>query len=322
MARLRVVDLPDNDLEEMKARVDLRRVVVPDALVRADKPLRVLCLWHQETNGSLYLWPDHLHCFGCGVHMDLLDYVAWREGLDVARDMARVVDIITGQYGDVPPPPLPRKRRGALSTSVAEYYHGRLGGKREWFRKRGLADWVIDRQLLGYDGRAFTIPVWSADWQLLTLRFRRDDSVRGADRLPKYWGMDGRNETLLYNAWALDRVAREWDFAVVCEGELDALRLSQEGLPAVSCTNGAGGMTRAIAEQIMAWDVDRYIVAYDRDEAGLVNAQRVAWLFGSRGRVASWPREWGKDVTEVLLNRDVCDLLDMLEAASESGYAE
>jgi len=130
----------------------------------------------------------------------------------------------------------------------------------------------------------------------------------------KYWGMAGRNEVYLYNARALQLV-EVWRFVVICEGELDALRLYQEGIPAVSATNGVGAFHGGLVKEVRVWDPDRVVVAYDQDEQGRVHGIRVARMFGIKGKVATWPREWGKDVTDVLLSRSVEDLVMRLMEA-------
>jgi DNA primase len=318
-ARLVVVDRPEYDLDEIKARVDLRTVVTPGAPIRGGKPTKTRCLWHDDSDPSLHVYPDHLHCYGCGEHMDLLDFVGWKENLDVRKDFDRLLELLDAQYvGMLPAPPSlpPRKPPGAVPPNVAEYLHQRLGVRRAWFHRRGLTDKTIDEELLGYDRRAFAIPVWSVDGKLLTVRFRRDDDALGddAEMHSKYWGMAGRNEVYLYNAKAL-RLVEVWRFVVICEGELDALRLYQEGIPTVSATNGVGAFHEGLVRQIRAVDPDKVITAYDQDEQGRVHGIRVARLFGVKGRVATWPREWGKDVTEVLQNRPVEELvMRLLEA--------
>ena len=311
---LRIVDQPEYSPQELKERIDLRALIAPGMAIRGDKPVKIRCLWHEEKNPSLTVWSDRLKCFGCNTSMDLLEYVAWREGLD---DFGKILEITAEKYvGFVAPPPslsVPSRAREPLAplpTEVAEYMYRRLGARREWFHARGLTDETIDREMLGYDRRAFSIPVWSETGELLTLRFRRDDDVLGdeAEMYSKYWGMTGRNEVLLYNPMALALVA-DWGWVVITEGELDALRLYQEGLPAVSATNGAGAFDESLVSQVEKVRPAKVVVGYDQDERGRVNGIRVARMFGRRGRVARWPREWGKDPTDVLKHRPIDDLV-------------
>lgn len=317
--KIKVVDWPEYDLEDLKSRLDLRLLVTPEIPLRGDRPTRRLCFWHAEKDGSLYVYPNGLHCFGCGQHMDALDFLAWQEKLDVRADFARLVELLAEYVGGaslkLPPVPVvvPKDLR-PLDRKVAEYWHGRLGEKITWFRGRGLEDWLIRQERLGYERRAYVIPVWSATGELLTLRYRRDDTLGQTGA--KYWGITDRNEVLLYNARAL-RYVSDWGFVVICEGELDALLLFQHGLPAVSATNGSGAFEGRLVSQVLAAYPDKVIVAYDQDAPGRLNGVRVARLFGLRGRVASWPVELGKDPTEVLQQLPVADFVWRLQQATE-----
>jgi DNA primase len=115
----------------------------------------------------------------------------------------------------------------------------------------------------------------------------------------KYSGIKGRNETYLYPAWMLDLA---FDTLVVCEGELDAVRLWQEGIPACSPTNGAESLAH-IPELITPYThVKRLLIASDQDEAGDRGAAK---LFEKGGHLykckrIKWDKTKGKDVTELL----------------------
>ncbi|MBW2561149.1 MAG: hypothetical protein JRE40_09890, partial [Deltaproteobacteria bacterium] len=216
------------DYKELVDRLDLRALAAPGKRISGEKPGVVRCLWHDDRHSSLAIYRDHLYCFGCGVHKGILDYLAEQENLDIERDFRGTIEVLAAKYGVASVAPVPSPRQEAprkaslpLDATIAKRYHDRLGGKRQWYRDRGLSDKIIDGQLLGYDGRAFTIPVWHPSGELLTIRYRRDDSLGTGG--PKYWGIEGRNETLLYNEGAL--VGSR--YVVVCEGELDTLILWQ-----------------------------------------------------------------------------------------------
>lgn len=327
MPTISVVDVPEYDIEEIKKRIDLRAIVTPGSPIRGDRPTKTLCLWHQESTPSLLVYQDHLHCFGqCREHMDVVDFVAWQKGLDVRSDFDRLVSILVDEYVEMSPvvrEKRPKKRVKAIPSEVARYYHGRLRDRRQFFYDRGLTDQTIDLAQLGYDRHAFSIPVWSRSGDLVTLRFRRDDLALGdeAPTLPKYWGMEGRNDALLYNLQAMDLVD-VWGFVVICEGELDALRLYQEGLPAISAINGVNGLDDELVNQVREFDPPKVIVAYDQDDAGRINGIRVAQSFGMRGKVATWPKEWGKDATDVLQGREVEEFVECLLNAQEPSHLD
>lgn len=313
---VRIVWPLEYDVEDLKRHIDMRTLVTPGLPTKEGKPTKTNCFWHQDRKTpSLYVYPDHLYCYSCEVHMDALDYVAWQQNLDVRADFEQIIVLLSGEGIRMEEPislSAPRKELEPLSDDVALYMHRRLGEKREWFYQRGLSDWIIDQELLGYDRRAFVVPVWSAERELLTLRYRRDDLF--GEGSSKYWGMKDRNEVFLYNAQALGYVA-DWQFVVICEGELDALLLYQHGLPAVSATNGTGAFNEKLVNEVLVADPSKVIVAYDQDRAGWINGVRVARLFGLRGRLAQWPESWGNDPTEVLKQVSIAKFVLTLQKA-------
>jgi DNA primase len=115
------------------------------------------------------------------------------------------------------------------------------------------------------------------------------------DARAKYWGLTGFNQVALYDP---DGVMPT-DVVCLCEGELDALLLVQNGLAAVSPTNGARGLTR---EHLPLFDgVHRIWLVTDQDEAGRKAAARMMLWFGTRARWITWPLADGKDVTEYIV---------------------
>jgi len=303
------------DYRELIDRLDLRALAAPGKRISGGKPVVIRCPYHDDRHNSLAIYKDHLHCFGCGKHLSTLDYLAEQENLDLNSDFRGTVEALAARYGVVGAAPVPRPRQEAprkslvpMDAAIAKRYHDRLGAKRQWYRDRGLRDSIIDGQLLGHDGRAFTIPVWHPSGALLTIRYRRDDSLGTGG--PKYWGIEGRNETLLYNEGAL--VGSR--YVVVCEGELDTLILWQEGIPAVSSTNGAGGMVSIWEKVSSRFRCSRIIIAFDQDEAGRKEAVRFKRLICGNSRrslswtravILNWDRRLGKDITELARKKGI-----------------
>jgi DNA primase len=322
--KIRVVDSgPDLDPEEVKAAIDLRGYLAPGVPIHGDRPVVMLCRFHPDRKTpNMHVYRDHAYCYRCGERADVFDFLGLEnpgasfpelvkmaaEGGGLTIPTASLETRAIAKYTDAqdepetPPPPLEPK--------MAEEYHASLGEHRSWFRGRGLVDSLIDAEKLGYNGRAFTIPVWDSDGKLITIRFRRDDSV--SQKGPKYWGVEGFNRPVLYNTRSLEVGG---DVVVVTEGELDALRVWQEGLPAVSATNGAGVFRQEWAAEL--WAFKEVVVCYDTDEAGRRNAARVASYFSGRVKVLDLTPF--KDVTEFLQSRSVDAFLDLMEGARVSG---
>jgi DNA primase len=312
------------DYRDVIASLDLRTLAVPGARFSGDKPVLLKCYWHDDRHKSLAIYRDHLYCYGCQKRLSVLEWIAEREGLDIQREFKKVVDAAAGGVSPAPlqaPRSQTRKNRfvSPMSEEIARRYHARLGLKRRWYLDRQLTDETIDRQLLGYDGRAFTIPVWHPSGQLLTIRFRRDDSLGSSG--PKYWGIEGRNDTLLYNQVAL----RDARCVVITEGELDCLRLWQEGIPVVSSTNGAGGMVSIWPRAKRRFRCERIVIAFDQDEGGQKAAQDLRAMICGKSR---WSLDWqravalrwepglGKDITELAGRRGIEYVLELIREAS------
>jgi len=314
------------DYKELVDRLDLRNLVAPNKRISGGKPVMIRCPWHDDRHSSLGIWPDHLHCFGCGVHKGILDYLAEQENLDIEQDFRGTIEVLAAKYGVGNAAPVPRSKREAprksplpLDASLAKRYHDRLGEKRLWYRDRGLRDSIIDGQLLGYDRRAFTIPVWHPSGALLTIRYRRDDSMGTSG--PKYWGIEGRNDTLLYNQGAL----RGSRYVVITEGELDCLRLWEEGIPAVSSTNGAGGMVSIWKKISPRFRCGRIIIAFDQDEGGrkparellkMINGQNTRSVRWTRAVILKWDIRLGKDITELAKRKGIAYLKAIIKEVS------
>lgn len=303
------------DYKEVIEKLDLRDLVAPGKRYSGERPVMITCPWHEERKPSLAIFRDHAFCFGCNRRQSLLEWVAEKVGLDIARDFSQVVAAAASLAGQVivaPPPPrrtpTPPVQIPPLDPAVARRYHNMLGEKRQWFLGRGLSNRIIDEQILGYDGKAFTIPVWHPGGMLLNIRFRRDDAINREGR--KYWGIEGRNETILYNQVAL---VDNFGYILVTEGELDCLRLAQEGIPAVSSTNGAAGMLRIWEREAHLFLCPRIVIALDQDEAGRKAAGELRELINGRGHTASrgravimkWDRRLGKDITELAQKKGV-----------------
>ncbi len=254
--------------------------------VAGDGPLMALCPYHGDENPSLAIYPDHVHCFGCGVHKRALDFV---------REFpAGTVEVRYQSAG---------ARRGRVETpyipkSLVEAYVRRLWEREDklsYLRGRGFRDETIAELKFGYAFGAYSIPVLDGRGNPVQLRFRRDEDED--DTGPKYYGIAGSNGTRLYLGH--DLVYRGGEDVWLCEGEFDAALLHQEGLCAVSFTNGAGAFKPDDAG--LFGSSDRIIVAFDQDCAGDAGARRIAEVFPA-GRVvrASWPRELGKDLGELI----------------------
>lgn len=310
------------DSKEITSRIDLRDLMVPGRAHRGRAPQLIRCLFHNEERPSMAVYQNGAHCFGCGKHISTLDWIALQEGLDIERDFTKVLEVAQSRYAlgvSIIPRKIEKKQLVAwepMKQDLALKYHKLLGEARDWFRGRGISDWVIDEEKFGYTGRAFSIPVWNAKGELMTIRYRRDDSLDKEGQ--KYWGTDGRNSVILVNEKVLQAdVLREDGVVVLCEGELDTFRVWSEKIPAVTVTNGAGSFDESFVGMFKL--AEKVLVCMDMDDTGIENAVRVCKVFGSRGRVIMWNKEEGKDVTEYLLEHTVDEFRCLMKKAKRVG---
>jgi hypothetical protein len=312
------------------SRTDLTKVDVRLAVTDAPvgmEPVKIKCREHADYAASLCVYPDHINCYGCNFRqvrrMDALAYLLYGsvtqqtvlqaisvaprytvESLDAYRERAAQ---------EARRDPLPRSLALAYRKVLASGYRK---GRRRWLIDRGLRVGTIHQACLGHDGTRFTIPYFDRDNNLLTIRYRRDD-VYGSEytdgrEIPKYIGMWGRNGLYLYPENLIAADTRDW--IVLVEGELDALRLWQEGIPAATLPNGAGNL-KYIPRFLQEFPrIRRVIIAGDQDEPGFIAAWEARDALveaGYSARFLEWDWRWGKDVSELYRGgRNLWDVLD------------
>jgi hypothetical protein len=162
--------------------------------------------------------------------------------------------------------------------------------------ERGLTREIIDKYALGYDGRAFTLPVLDVRTrELANLKRRYRGRMPVVNGVPvKYKHLTGRGATIYPGFPATGPL-------VLCEGEFDALVLRRYRLPSITITTGMATHWRAewgdVGERLIA-------VLYDAGKRGQQQAaNRVAELrrMGAEAwavRLSKTGMKDGEDVTD------------------------
>jgi len=277
----------DLDIGNQK-KCDLRSVFVADP---GDESLKARCIRpdHRDLTPSLLISADHVYCFGCGSFWWPDQFLTELGDRHLSTSTARALNRRQ---------PLSRFIPMAMAETYNRWLNSHYAHRLEWLFARGLRlEDSINLNKLGYDGTAFVIPVIEHN-EVQALRFRRDESWE--DELhavggSKYWGLPGRNAVALYKPRIPDWVPVKSDYVHLCEGELDALRLAQEGLPAWSLTNGCRAFR---PEHVEAFEGFKVKIVYDQDASGRKASREIAQMLGCRQ--VSWPEVLGKDVTEFL----------------------
>ena len=154
--------LPTQFLDELRARTPLPAVIGRRVrLARSGRQWKGCCPFHGEKTPSFYVYDDHYHCFGCGVHGDAITFVMQSLGISFPE----AVEQLAAEAGMQVPTPSPEaaeaeKRRfdlaGVLEAAAASYQRRLFlpEGKtaRDYLTNRGLSDDTIHRYGLGWSG--------------------------------------------------------------------------------------------------------------------------------------------------------------------------
>ncbi len=149
-------------LDELRNRTPLPSLIGRrNKLVRSGRNWKTCCPFHGEKTPSFYIYDDHFHCFGCGVHGDAISYVMQSEG----RSFPEAVEQLASEAGLEVPKADPRTEArareaqslGDVLNLVQESYRRRLyrpEGREglAYLRGRGLTEQTIERFGLGWSG--------------------------------------------------------------------------------------------------------------------------------------------------------------------------
>lgn len=149
-------------LDELRARTPIAAVIGRKTkLVRSGRQFKACCPFHGEKTPSFYVYDDHFHCFGCGVHGDAISFVMQAEG----RSFLEAVESLAGEAGLEVPRQAPADRGRAerartlvdVLDAAQRSYVRRLHAPEgkdglAYLRGRGLTEATIADHGLGWSG--------------------------------------------------------------------------------------------------------------------------------------------------------------------------
>lgn len=284
------------------------RLAITDNPPPGGKPYMMKCREHNDKKASLAVYPDGIKCFGCEFQLQRsVEALAYLLGIE-SKEAWKAVDKYTNEGIESYREKAEQATRdNPLPSAHAHIYaamlhHGPRAHRKPFFLERGLTQAMMDYMQLGHNGLAFIIPVFDAEGNLLTLRYRQDSTF--GDKGPKYWGTSGRNGLYIYPEPLL--LHAEGPVLVLCEGELDTLVLWQRGIPAATLTNGAGNAKKLPSKIRQRFpQYTHFLIATDQDEAGNDAAAELAAEIAQLGEQYTYNRvTWkdAKDVTDYFLN--------------------
>jgi DNA primase len=152
--------IPSAFLDDLRARISLPDVIAKHVrLTRRGRDFLGLCPFHQEKTPSFTVFDDHYHCFGCGAHGSVFDFVMQTEHLGFREAVERLAaDAGVPMPADRPEQnDAARRRRGLYEVveAAARYYEKmlRMPVGRDalaYLHRRGVGDDLIGRFRLGY----------------------------------------------------------------------------------------------------------------------------------------------------------------------------
>lgn len=268
---------------------------------------KIFAPWRAESTPSVHIYEDDSWWdYGAGVGGDVLDFMGYYYfGLsyDPSTHFIDVIDKL-GALEIAPAPPSatatkPKPARPKLKVSLQSilgWADNMPDSRRAYWRSRGLTDQTISEFLLGFDGQRYTIPALYryipfgvkrritpedyeteygyhlADTEKLQAEnpdWTEQEVKKAARPAPiKYTSLYG-SIVGIFNSDTLLKCHT----VVICEGEIDAMLLHQNGIQAVSSTGGAGSWKERWATHFT--HIPRIFILYDNDEAGQKGALKV-----------------------------------------------
>lgn len=178
-----------------------------------------------------------------------------KEYLRNVNHIGTYVYMINGKEGEV-----------VVYPELVEVFFSDGRSKRDYFYRRGLTDDTINRFQLGYFNGFNAIPIFEGG-TFRNFQLRRDEPAK---TIRNYYRGVG---PLLFNSDILKLV----DTIYYTEGPVDAMILSQNGLPAIS-SNGSTFKTEWYSKFIYT---KRINILFDNDTAGVKEALRLANILGT-----------------------------------------
>ncbi len=322
---------PRYDAEAIKASCVISEEVRSSGVDLSGGPhtWKGLCPFHEERTPSFYVddRDGHYHCYGCGAHGDVIDWMQQLYRLGFPEACERLGAGRAAPTVRPPKRPPPRRwdqltlleqdvmNRAATVYSRSLARHGRV---RAYLADRGLGPEVVRACVLGYsDGRTLLACLESAGPEYvataLSLGLLRDKGsgprellsgrvvvpeIRSGnciwmtgraleDAGPKYLSLDGERPVL---GWERASGRRE---VVLTEGVFDYLTAISWGYAAV-CTCGTSLPPERLGLLARA---DRVYCVFDSDEAGRDAGERFRQLLGARYVGVELPE--GKDLNDL-----------------------
>jgi DNA primase len=242
---------------------------------------------HQDTNPSMHLYGDHVHCFSCGFHGDVVDVWAAMRGfgrpIEAALDLAREFDVELPELDPEARRRLQERReKEDLHLRQARACHRRLDKHsrvRAWWEGRGFGPDLQNRFLLGTnkDGTEAVMPFWHRGRAVGLIR-------RKLEGEPKYILPTAEEFPDGHKPLFIPVPLKEESFLVECY--IDALAVAATGRSAIAIGGtDISDAQNAELRRVVSEETRIYILP-DNDASGAEAARRWGTALFPQARVA------------------------------------
>ena len=315
-------------IEEIRRQNNVVDVIKEEGvkLKGGGKTYQGICPFHEEKHPSFTVYPDTqtFHCFGCGSHGDIFDFIEKIRGVDFME----AVKILALRVGIALPSETSKeiendlekeRAREKLLEATVEFYRGKIDTEPEvkdyLIKLRGLNEETVRSYRIGYapasnDG-LLKEHLIKQGWNEEQLKETGLLTGSGTDyfssgyiifpniRYGKVVNLQGRvfpkensKPKYLNQPGKVEHILGEdilsgSEEVIMVEGYMDWLTLRQSGFKNVLGIYGVGAFKTEWVEKFK--NTEKIFIALDGDEVGRKKGEEIAKYFGSRARIVSFP---------------------------------
>lgn len=325
---------PSQSLPESRAPVNLdsyrkaldMHTVLTRFGVSVNGSRHIPCFIHGDRNPSLKIYPDHIFCFGCGAHMDVisavqhfqdcdfwgaLDWIAEESGLprprrdveaqkrhETAKGISDTYALVFADSLNNPEPALLYLEGRGIGPSVLEGLAGYLPADYEPLDRTATEKAGLYSQKGNFlFADRVIIPIY-AHGRIVNLYGRAIDP----EREPKHIYCATTDPPQEQTLFGLDRHKKEPRVYLV-EAVIDCLTLWTHGLPAIS-SYGTQGLTDTRVKALKQTSIEKVALVFDTDannsgQNGALKAGEKLFRAGFDVEIVSLPLEPDEDKQDV-----------------------
>ena len=295
-----------DNFTRVKNTLKLTQVVEEDVqLKRSGRYLKACCPFHGEKTPSFTVYPgtQDFHCFGCGAHGTVVDYIMHRIGTRSAQEALLYISQTYGiQMDDVDLESI-KKRKQTIDkkrSRAAELFK-QIKQADDYLKGRSFTNETIKIFGLGYDREldAITIPYLNTHGEVVGNSYR----FLSADAPVKYKNDADddvfKKSELLYG---MDKARSTKKQLYIVEGYFDAMAIYQMGFPVVAyCGSSITDEQVQLIRNYIKPHIKLYLVP-DNDDAGHKAAvKNVDKLRRLENRISVIELEEVKDANDLLM---------------------